>query len=109
MNRNRTRAASRHALTSSRRRYLRAAQPALEQLESRLLLTVTFAPQFGIQATNNGGTTLSNNTPVYLIFANGQTTGYGFDGSVTQNDIITAVNKILASSFLSAITEYGAT
>jgi Ca2+-binding RTX toxin-like protein len=46
--------------------------------------------------------------PVYLIFAGNTTTGFGSDGSVDMNTLVTAVNNILNSSFLSGLSEYGA-
>jgi len=86
----------------------RAAGCVIEPLEIRRMLTVTFTPQYGIQATSNGGTVRTGTVPVELIFLGGST-GFGFDGSVTEPQIITAVNKILASSYLTGLSEYGTT
>lgn len=86
----------------------KAAGCVIEPLEIRRMLTVTFTPQYGIQATSNGGTVRTGTVPVELIFLGGST-GFGFDGSVTEPQIITAVNKILASSYLTGLSEYGTT
>lgn len=91
-----------------KRRCRRAAECVIEPLEIRQMLTVTFTPQYGIQATSNGGTVRTGNVPVELIFLGGST-GFGFDGSLNETQIIAAVNKILASPFLTGLSEYGAT
>ncbi|MFI5379934.1 MAG: hypothetical protein ACHRHE_11600, partial [Tepidisphaerales bacterium] len=99
---------SARSVAHTRRRHFSAAC-SLETLESRQLLSLTFAPQFPIQSTSNGGTVDTGNVPVYLIFAGGSSTGFGYDGSLNTTQITTAVNKILASPFLSSLSEYGVT
>jgi hypothetical protein len=84
-------------------------RPQLEQLEDRTVPSgLSFGPQYGQEQTTIGGDVLTGNVPVYVIFAGGQGAVYGQDGTVTQSQIITAVNNILNSSFLSDLSEYGA-
>ena len=85
------------------------AHPPLESLEPRLLLSLAFTPQYPGQTTTNGGNVDTGNVPVYLIFAGGSTTGFGYDGSLNTTQLQTAVNQILASPFLTGLAEYGAT
>src|SRR4051794_20596000 len=70
---------------------------AMELLEPRQLLSLTFPVKEGVQALSNGGTVATGNVPIYLIFAGGSSSGFGFDGSLTSTDITNAVGKILAS------------
>src|SRR5262249_11319558 len=80
----------------------------LETLEDRLVPSLTFPAQYGAQGTSLGGDVRTGDVPVYLIFANNQTTGFGFDGSVTASQIQAAVTNILNSSYYSGLSEYGA-
>jgi hypothetical protein len=55
-----------------------------------------------------GGDVLTGDVPVYLIFAGGQGAQYGYDGSVTAQQITAAVQNILNSTYLSGLSQYGA-
>jgi hypothetical protein len=80
----------------------------LESLESRFVPSLVFPTQYGAQSTSNGHDVLTGNIPLYLIFAGGSSTGFGYDGSVDEKALVTAVNTILNSSYLSGLAEYGA-
>jgi hypothetical protein len=67
-----------------------------------------FPAQYGAQGTSNGHDVLTGDIPVYLIFAGGASTGFGYDGSVDENALVTAVNNILNSPYYSGLSEYGA-
>ncbi len=91
------------------RRKPRSRPLELEALEDRCVPTnAVFTAQYGRQPTSNGGDVLTGNIPVYLIFAGGQGARYGFDGSVTRQDIINGVNNIFNSTYFSGLSEYGA-
>jgi hypothetical protein len=84
-------------------------RPELETLEDRSVPSgLSFAARYGPEATTIGKDVLTGDVPVFLIFAGGQGAVYGQDGTVSQSQIITAVNNILNSSFLSGLSEYGA-
>jgi hypothetical protein len=81
----------------------------VEALEDRCVpSTVAFSPAYGAQQTSNGGDVLTGNVPVYLIFAGGPGAHYGYDGTVTAQQLKNAVSNILSSSYLSGLSEYGA-
>jgi hypothetical protein len=80
----------------------------MEVLEDRTVPALVFAPQYGVQPTTVGSNVLQGDVPVYLIFAGGSSSGFGYDGSVNQSAIVNAVNNILSSSYLSGLAEYGA-
>src|SRR6516162_7421684 len=84
------------------------ARPELETLENRLVPSLVFPAQYGAQGTSNGHDVLTGDIPVYLIFAGGASTGFGYDGSVDENALVTAVNNILNSPYYSGLSEYGA-
>jgi hypothetical protein len=87
-------------------------RPVLEPLEDRCVLTLFFPAEYGAQPTvvypNVFGNILTGDVPVYLIFAGGSSTGFGYDGTVNESSIVNAVNNILASPYYSDLSEYGA-
>jgi hypothetical protein len=94
------------SLSTTNRRFTR---PQLEPLEDRCTPSgVSFAAQYGPEPTTIGSDVLTGNVPVYLLFAGGPGAVYGQDGTVTQSQIIAAVNNILNSPYLSELSEYGA-
>jgi hypothetical protein len=91
----------------------RRSRPALETLEDRCLLTVVFEPHFtnpnpflpAETVTDGHGAKVSNPPPVYLIFD-------GPDWKTTDSGLATQIQqsamKLLASSYFSALPQYGA-
>ena len=84
-------------------------RPELEALEDRCVPAGGgFSAQYGNPTTHPGGNVLTGDVPVYLIFSGGQNAKYGYDGNVTRQQIINAVNNILNSNYLSGLGQYGA-
>src|SRR5689334_12712272 len=79
-----------------------------ELLEERRLLAALYTPQYPGTVTNFGDYQFTGDIPIYLIYAGGSNSGFGYDGSVTSSQISDAVREILASSYLSGLSEYKA-
>lgn len=95
------------------RRSNRSLRPHLERLEDLCLLSVgpPYTPQFGAPTiTQRGSDVITGNIPVYLIYAGGPNASYGSDPGhpVSSSTITQAVQQILASNYLSGLSEYGA-
>lgn len=85
-------------------------KPWAERLEDRIVpSSLLFSPQYGSQGTTNDGEVTAGSTPVYLIFAGGSSSGFGYGRSLDQTTITNAVKKLLASPYLGGLSEYGAT
>ena len=96
---------------TAKRRLRDATQRAIiEPLENRQMMNAVFPAVYGAQGTSFGdsGEILTGNLPVYLIYAGGSSTGFGYDGSVSAGQITQAVKNILASPYLTGLGEYGA-
>jgi hypothetical protein len=78
---------------------------SLESLEDRLVPTIVFQPQFGPETVlaTSGPERFSNN-PVHLIFWGSQWHG---DTSPAARTIKDAANRVLTSTYLSGLAEYG--
>jgi hypothetical protein len=97
------------------------AKPSLEPLEERIVPALTFSqsggtapPVFGAETASNNMNLLYGNIPIYLIFQapvdhssfNYDSPLFGYDSSVTANQIITAVKTMLSSTYLSGLDQY---
>jgi hypothetical protein len=81
----------------------RRARPAVEPLESRDVPTLVFPPKFGPETVTHRGMVLSN-TPVYFLFWGSY---WQNEGRSLANAIQFSGGRIMASPYLSGLTQYG--
>jgi hypothetical protein len=81
-------------------------RPTLETLEDRLVPTVVFRPQFGVEKMEHGNGAHLNSPTVNFIFWGG---GWGAGNNWVQQalPLTSAANNIFTSDYLSRLNQYG--
>jgi hypothetical protein len=90
----------------------KAVRPTVEALENRLVPTITFLQQYGIQAYSNTQAVMNYDVPVYLLFWGSywkNTTSDPEGATPTEQEVQQDIQSILGGPYLNTLKQYGAT